>query len=1098
MPPSATETLRVSCRAASSAFAIVAAPGSLPPCAAAAGGACVTVAAGVVAAPAFFVVAVAPPTLAVNESTATAVACVVASTAIQTAGAEYPQYGLATTLTAPARALSTSWPLLDGIVAESRGAPGLFSGIAGVGAGRSFTLPPTVAVVAACASLGGGANGTSPWVSPALPACATALAAVKTLEVGARAGGGPPSLSVSQNGATHYILIARAGAGFPATLAASLGGVACAVNWMTPDGALASITTPPLGALCTALGAPAGATDCGVAALVLSGGDAGAIVDAAATAGAGAGAAGLTVSYPPALVGADWAGALATAAGDTAYAATGELSAASAFGALATLAGGDAGALITAIAAAPPGIGFRATSSCTDPAFAPPAVCAAAAATSYDAPPGIVCAWGGGDACVPCPQGALCPGGDVLLAAPGYWTPLSAASPPTELSACPPPDAIIKCPGWRNLSTSVAAKAPMGCGAGYRGVVCAACATGFFAEEGGRCVKCVSLGADAALSVALPIVAFAGALAGVGALAAALIRVALGVSLRTAAAASVALVCWLFVAAQSAAATFRVTQSVAPPLLARYYVALTSLQFRGFAVPPACYSSPPYADFWLAGVGALTIAAATLVAALVVARAHVRAAGIAAHVRAEGVFAAGEDDAEGDAEGDVKTPPTHGAPRAESVVAMGGTVLTLIFAPLTGVVTDVLSCSAPSSKPVRLYTGLVHDGAALRAALAEPASAVSRALAVAGAAATAADLERAANDPVFAAAARLGAALDAPISFALVLTDPFAVCYEAAHKPAWSFAVVVGVVIIAGLPAAGCWAATARGCPWRVSKGARNVAPAPTLTGALRTVLGAALRDADVQERAAWFPPFLQALTACLSAAATLAARATAASTFVGLMSFCIIAPLLVAAIALRAAPFAGSASWKGPATAALLALSAVASACSVALFSARAANADATGASFLPLAAALPLAPLIVGAWWRALSADVAAALLTARAAEARANEAAEVVENPIGAARGPWRRVVDADGSVYFVPAEGPSEWALPEGEVEEEAEDGTDDAALATVAADDAGDADSGVHPVAALIAARRRVLEPTAAEVSARRIAHYHRAAHAARS
>jgi hypothetical protein len=85
-----------------------------------------------------------------------------------------------------------------------------------------------------------------------------------------------------------------------------------------------------------------------------------------------------------------------------------------------------------------------------------------------------------------------------------------------------------------------------------------------------------------------------------------------------------------------------------------------------------------------------------------------------------------------------------------------------------------------------------------------------------------------------------------------------------------------------------------------------------------------------VRAAAAAFPPAALALSAVTVGTGALAARATRAVTAIGAMAVGVAAPLLFAAVTLRVAPYAGTSAWKTPATALLLVLPAVASACAI------------------------------------------------------------------------------------------------------------------------------------------------------------------------
>lgn len=78
--------------------------------------------------------------------------------------------------------------------------------------------------------------------------------------------------------------------------------------------------------------------------------------------------------------------------------------------------------------------------------------------TNQSSPGFQLCAFGGGDACKPCPQGGMCPGGFRCWSLPGFFAPLE-SSPVTI--PCSEPGALEKCVGW-----SVAISQTR-CGPGY-------------------------------------------------------------------------------------------------------------------------------------------------------------------------------------------------------------------------------------------------------------------------------------------------------------------------------------------------------------------------------------------------------------------------------------------------------------------------------------------------------------------------------------------------------------------------------------------------------------------------------------------------------
>ena len=97
------------------------------------------------------------------------------------------------------------------------------------------------------------------------------------------------------------------------------------------------------------------------------------------------------------------------------------------------------------------------------------------------------CAYGQGDTCRPCPDGAVCPGGDRMWALPGHWQ----AEEPGPVVSCEPP-AETRCTGW--AAADVAAT----CGEGYDpdSPACTACLPEWYAESDGTCAPCPADGAE--------------------------------------------------------------------------------------------------------------------------------------------------------------------------------------------------------------------------------------------------------------------------------------------------------------------------------------------------------------------------------------------------------------------------------------------------------------------------------------------------------------------------------------------------------------------------------------------------------------------------
>jgi hypothetical protein len=790
----------------------------------------------------------------------------------------FPRYGVASTLSLPLVAVPSAQLRLASILLESRASKGVFRAVGGAGAAAgAAALPPLPPAPT---------NSTPGWDSPLMPFDAARFSAVLALCAplqGAAApapqgAGAAVPLSATLSGASHLLLLLPANAPTrfnAATLNVTLGGLPCALNWVAPDGTVASVTTPPLAALCAAAGAATDG-DCGGATLLLGAARAedpaaalrdalGAAV-AAALLGVGVPPLPLPAAYPP----------LAPAAGA-------ELGGASADTATPQLLGQPLPTLLAlAAAATPAGTGLHLVAACTDVSFAPPEACAlvGGAPPPRNASAGP-CAWGSGDGCAPCPPGALCPGGAQLLPLPGYWAP-AVAAPPSDLLACPDPDSGARCPGWAAVPS---AGGLYGCGRGFRGAACAACAAGFFPSRG-SCAPCPAM--DATLAQAAPLLAFLGGLAAAGALLLAVARNAMALggarkpALRDVAAAVGHLLLWAFLAAQGAASLFGQALAVSPPALAGLFSAVAALQFKGVSLAPECYSAPPFGAFW----GAFGVVLFCY-------------CGVAASLLAL---------------------PAGGAVQGWALRA--ATVpLTVGFGAITALTSSTLTCTLAAPMTLGDYALAASDGRALREALGAAAPPMD-------------DLRAAASSSIDAARLRLAASLSRTIPVSTLAGDAWQVCREGPHAAAWAGAVALSVFYTLGFPLAVLALLVADG---RL-KGARRAAKrllggaaaaaasaemAPTAGAAPSRVapLLNALSDPALLRAAAWLPPAQKLLLALITGCVALAARAPSRAAFVGTQAVVAAAAFGGAAVVLRARPFTAQQAWRRPILAALCGL---------------------------------------------------------------------------------------------------------------------------------------------------------------------------------
>jgi hypothetical protein len=332
----------------------------------------------------------------------------------------------------------------------------------------------------------------------------------------------------------------------------------------------------------------------------------------------------------------------------------------------------------------------------------------------------------------------------VLLPLPGFWAP-AAASPPSELYACPEPDAPARCPGYAAVPSDSGA---YGCGAGYRGQLCAACAPAHFPLRG-SCAPCPAFSLRAFLA---PLLVFAGGLAAFGAamalLAYATLRLRSGgarVSLRQALAPVADLVLWTWIAAQGLASLFSQTQALAPPALGPFFTAVSALQFQGIALDPACYSSIPFATFYASLSAFCSLYALSGLALCALRR-----------------WPAPSDPA-------APTASCSAPALATSALTLCALALSIAYGALTSEFAAALVCTVASPMSVRDYLQTANDGSTL---LAQRRSLAPSALPA---------LLAASRNPLLAAASGLSPTLASTLQVSVLASNPYSVCGEGAH-----------------------------------------------------------------------------------------------------------------------------------------------------------------------------------------------------------------------------------------------------------------------------------------------------------------------------
>ena len=944
-----------------------------------------------------------------NGSAAAApIACTLFSTPLaQSAlsGLPFPYYPIAAALSAlRADAAPFSMPLLTAVLRESAGvSPGDFA-VLGGDCDANIALPQLDVLVAACprsalAGYAGNFSLLSPsfWRSWALVAsCPPALEALAALTIrlrspGPGAAGQLRGFSGSLSGSRHLLLFSSPLTPFPpaANLSIALGGAPCTLNWVTPHAA--SITTPQLAALC---GNATG--DCGMAPLTVT------FLESARLP--------LPAAYPPLAPAADWAPALAAAAaqGATNGAAPDRSAEAPPLTtALSLIALPPPLLLASAVAVAAPGQGLRIVTSCIDPAFAPPEVCAVINGSQplLNVSAGLSCVWGSGDACLPCPPGALCPGGALMLPLPGYWCPVQ-SSPPTDLYACSDPDATLRCPGYASASAGGA----YNCGTGFRGQLCAACALGFFALRE-SCARCPAFSVSALL---LPVVIFAAGLLAVGgAMAGVAYATLLHVTrarlcsggggpgaVRAAIEPVGPLMVWAWIAAQGLAALFVQAASLAPPALGPLFSAVGALQFKGIALDPACLAMPiPFFSFY-AAAGFVALASAVAGAALCVLR------GRAFSRRCHG--------------------PAHSALHLVLLAASLG------YGAVTTQIASSLVCTAAAPMSLSAYLQIGNDGTA---ALAAGLPGLTRARLPL--------LLAASYNPLLAAANGLTPLLRSVVTVSVVAADPFQACGESSHRAVRPLAAVLTVVFTLGLPLLGLL--SARSSTAAASKSSAILARSARARAS--AALAAAFFDPTLLPSTAWYPAAEKLLLALITGLTATTQARLPLQLFYAAQAAIAAAGLAAAALVCRARLFRPLHAWKQHV---LILLHLLVSVAAITNAGVRAAGSGLgasarIGASALLLGlAAATLATLLLS-WWRSLYRHMALNAATAAAAEAEAARLAAAMtlcHNPMllhqpAQALQPMPRCVyqlchlaPGDDAFWFNAATGDSQWELPVG--------------------------------------------------------------------
>ncbi len=231
------------------------------------------------------------------------------------------------------------------------------------------------------------------------------------------------------------------------------------------------------------------------------------------------------------------------------------------------------------------GYGPYVTDTCVG--YVPPGpVCRDAADPSH-----ALCAYGAGDACAPCGEGALCPGGYRRWPKPGYWA--SAEDSPAGVARCAAPSQD-RCLGWDVINARSL------CGTGYRGFRCSRCDVGWFPESSGACSACPE--SQGGLELLIPALILAGCAAGLFVVVVGAIRCVVrcvvsrkGGSVSGGISTAAQFVAWTVSMLQVIVQVGKAASPGLPAYLQAMYTRLNVLQFDSTGlVHPACLSQSPF------------------------------------------------------------------------------------------------------------------------------------------------------------------------------------------------------------------------------------------------------------------------------------------------------------------------------------------------------------------------------------------------------------------------------------------------------------------------------------------------------------------------
>lgn len=408
--------------------------------------------------------------------------------------------------------------------------------------------------------------------------------------------------------------------------------------------------------------------------------------------------------------------------------------------------------------------------------------------TMANNPASLDCSWGQRDYCKKCPSGALCPGGFRMWPRKGYWVSHEATMDGIAYP-CSNPDASTRCPGWpldcdpedsecAYLHEKYILYGTFPCGRGYRtgSKYCGQCDKGYYPTSQGTCDQCPS--ATAWNTLILPLLYFFIGILLIG-IVIFLILFAVakkfGGEVSRLAKGTVQFLLWTWISLQTVVQVTRSLEAGAPAWLSYFFSKLSVLQFEGIVSHPHCLVAIPYQTQWSQYIVIAILFA--LLASLSFLRARITYAITGDSLNQVSTVVAVKDvPLDGQA---AKEPANEAAtdPKkalvivsniSNKLISIVLTLLLLLYATVTNSALGLISCHN-TDMTIRAYFSIDNDGSTAYSQYSFPSDTWQRIIA--------AVRDGSAQPP------SILRALDLPLQVQTMRTDAYRVCYESSHFP---------------------------------------------------------------------------------------------------------------------------------------------------------------------------------------------------------------------------------------------------------------------------------------------------------------------------